>query len=69
MTIRWEASALAELTDAWLAASSQDRRLISAAAAQIDRLLQYDPDRQGEIAHRRPTSADRPAVRCSLPSR
>lgn len=48
MTIRWEASALAELTDAWLAAGSQDRRLISAAAAQIDRLLQYDPDRQGE---------------------
>lgn len=48
MIVRWEASALAELADAWLKGDSGDRRLIVEAAAEIDRQLLKSPETAGE---------------------
>lgn len=46
--VRWKQSALDELTALWMAADSEGRREITAAAHRIDQLLQGDPEDQGE---------------------
>jgi hypothetical protein len=48
MKIRWEAGALTELASAWLTSDSNDRRMIVAAAGEIDRQLLADPETVGE---------------------
>jgi plasmid stabilization system protein ParE len=47
-TVRWKEDASDDLTAIWLAADSRLRRNITSAAREVDRLLQYDPDRIGE---------------------
>lgn len=42
-TVRWEASALNELTTAWLTAPSTRRGQITTAAARVDTLLKQNP--------------------------
>lgn len=48
MIVRWETSALSELAEEWLRSDSGDRRLVVAAAAEIDRQLLVSPDTLGE---------------------
>lgn len=47
-TVTWKPSAQAELASLWLAASSADRRVITAAAHEIDKALSVDAQSQGE---------------------
>jgi hypothetical protein len=47
-TVTWWPEAEAELANLWL--SSADRKAISDASNQIDRLLAIDPDTVGEAA-------------------
>lgn len=46
--VRWEQTALNELTMLWIEADSAMRRTITAAANQIDHRLQTDPIGQSE---------------------
>lgn len=46
--VEWKKTAIDELTALWLNAESADRRVITASAREIDRLLQADPYAQGE---------------------
>jgi hypothetical protein len=48
MTIVGEESALDELTHIWLTAGSVERGEITAAAAQIEHLLRFNANSQGE---------------------
>jgi hypothetical protein len=48
MTVVWEETALDELASIWLLASSDEREQITAAAAQIDSRLRFNPAFQGE---------------------
>lgn len=47
-SVQWVRSALNDLTEFWIDASPLDRKLITAAANEIDRLLRLDPENQGE---------------------
>jgi hypothetical protein len=47
-TVRWKRSALNELAAVWTEADSDQRQDITAASERIDRLLQGDPEHQGE---------------------
>lgn len=46
--IRWEESALEELTSAWLKGDSTWRQAITEATHSIDQLLRSNPHQQGE---------------------
>ena len=41
--VRWSQAAINELTTAWMNADQEKRRAITAAAHQIDLILQHDP--------------------------
>jgi hypothetical protein len=46
--VRWEASAVQELTTSWIEADSPTRKAITAASYLIDQRLQSDPYGAGE---------------------
>ncbi|HBI44378.1 MAG TPA: hypothetical protein DDY78_16225 [Planctomycetales bacterium] len=46
--VRWEKSALDELTSLWLKSESALRHMINAAVNQIEQLLRTNPLRRGE---------------------
>lgn len=46
--VRWEESALEELTQLWTSASAELRKAITAATHRIDQKLQVDPNGSGE---------------------
>jgi hypothetical protein len=46
--VRWERTALNELTVAWLQADSTLRQAITAASQQVDQRLRADPRNEGE---------------------
>lgn len=45
---RWRQAATDDLAEIWLDADSANRYRITAAAREVDRLLQRDPDVEGE---------------------
>jgi hypothetical protein len=46
--VQWQRTALEQLAEIWLSASSNDRAAITAAARQIEDALQFDAHARGE---------------------